>query len=168
MVNHPSRGRGPLTLTAIPRPQTHFLAMTTAEAEAFQHLVEAFADHLTPGRHAHDCQRLLARMTAWHDVGGEPNIMRVLDVSIGHLTDDERERLSLGNLPGQIACCDYGGLVVVHDLGATRHETGISPTRWAIERYAAMRGCRYVLYDSDAPDLPGLPALEAVTITLGD
>jgi hypothetical protein len=120
-----------------------------------------------PTHWADAARRLRARLT-----GQDPdeNILRVLDASTAHLTERERERLNDGELANQAMTGAYGGMVYVSgcdtphaicglDTSGARPD-GISDTLWAIYQHAADRGCAYILFDSDAPFLPGFPVFE--------
>ena len=94
----------------------------------------------------------------------EINIVRMLDVSTTHLTEDERARLVVGDMPGQHAVTDFGGILRTSlwdtEQWGGPQDTSTSETLDAVMKHALGRGCRFVLFDADAPELPGFPTFE--------
>ena len=143
------------------RQPTRTLTMTAEEVKTLEYLLNTGAMSEMPQRWAGNARRMLSRLEG----GDEPNIQRMLDVSTGHLTDEERDHLGDGAIARQAATYDYGGIVhvgVYEDCEADNSDAlpaGTSPTLAAIMRHAIARGCGYVIFDADAPPLPGFPIL---------
>jgi hypothetical protein len=98
---------------------------------------------------------------------GKPEpVLRVLDVSTGHLTDRERHDLAVNAMPSQCFGHVDGAAGILHtsaydpDVAADDLPYGISDTTVAIMREAIRRGCGYVCFHADAAPLPGFPMLE--------
>lgn len=93
----------------------------------------------------------------------EPNIVRMLDVSTAHLPYGDRADLVGGQVHGQTATTEFGGMVntAMWDArvsAAVPEEAGMD--LGSIMRHALSCRCQYVLFDRDAPELPGFPTFE--------
>lgn len=139
------------------QPLKHFLALTDNEAKMLDYLLESGAASEMPRRWAGHAKRLLHRMEQLDSV------LRVLDVSTGHLTDAERLLLDCGDIPGQTHTGNYGGIISTDPYELVERgylPDGASETLVAIMREAIRRGCLYVSFDADAGPLLGFPLLE--------
>ena len=94
----------------------------------------------------------------------EPNIVRMLDVSTAHLPQQDRSDLVVGDVPGQTVATVYGGIVNTATWTLPENDgeppEGASEPLNAIMQHALARRCQYVLFDADAPELPGFPTFE--------
>ena len=94
----------------------------------------------------------------------EPNIVRMLDVSTAHLPQQDRSDLVVGDVPGQTVATVYGGLVNTATWTLPENDgeppEGASEPLNAIMQHALARRCQYVMFDADAPELPGFPTFE--------
>jgi DNA-directed RNA polymerase subunit H (RpoH/RPB5) len=94
----------------------------------------------------------------------EPNIVRMLDVSTAHLPQQDRSDLVCNEIPGQTVATVHGGLVSAATWALAENEgrppEGYSDAMNAIMQHALARRCQYVMFDADAPELPGFPTFE--------
>lgn len=107
---------------------------------------------------------MLAEITPAVVPPDEPNIVRMLDVSTAHLPVGDRFDLVCGQIPGQTAATEYGGIVNSATWGEMA-ENGLPPESaseplTAIMRHAVSRNCQWVMFDPDAAGLPGFPTFE--------
>jgi len=135
------------------------LPLTEDEAKMLAYVLNEAAMGGMPGRWAGGARRLHTRLTSKDP---DENVRRMLDVSTAHLTEQERDRLDAGEFANQTMTGEYGGMVYVSDFDTPgARPDGISDTFWVIYQHAKLRGCAYILFDRDAPFLPGFPVLEA-------
>ena len=134
------------------------LPITEVQLEMLSYVLEQAAMSEMPGRWCGAARRLKTLLLSRDP---DPNVRRVLDVSTGHLTGIERERLRDAKLVNQTMDGIYGGMIYVSELDtAEARPDGMSDTLWAIVEYASLRGCAYILFDRDGPVLRGFPVFE--------
>ena len=134
------------------------LPLTQVQADMLTYVLEEAAMSEMPGRWCGAARRLKTLLLSRDP---DPNVRRVLDVSTGHLTGIERERLRDAKLVNQTMDGIYGGMIYVSDLDTVgARPDGMSDTLWAIVEYASLRGCAYILFDSGGPALRGFRVFE--------
>ena len=129
------------------------LPLTAVQVEMLTYVLEQAAMGEMSARWAGAARRLKTTLLS---ADPDPKVRRVLDVSTGHLTAAERQRLGDGELFNQTMTSKYGGLVYLSEFDTPdARSDDITDTLWAIVEHAAIRGCAYILFDSDGPPLPG-------------
>jgi len=103
-----------------------------------------------------------AQVDAQKEAVPATNIRSFLDCSTRHLSPDTLAALNeigtqLDRLPFAGGVTAYGWFAYACE---EEPEDGIQPDLWAVMQHARSLGCEYILFDSDAPEVDGLPVYD--------
>lgn len=110
-----------------------------------------------------DTRKEMKTMTKPHGqvVIKEPYIFKVLDISTGHITEDDAKRLEANeDRITAYSLHEYGWLVYIGEIIENWPKKYWSPAFRKVLRVAKELGCEYVRFDRDGTEYDGLPKFD--------